>query len=400
MGAGHDHGEVVTPPHVRGYVLWVLVPLVVVTVVGMIWLWPREDTPSLGSVNTVTGKIEKIAACDPPDPECQQIDVVVTSGEFEGQRARLDMQAGASGPILSEGGEVWLNADVSSGQLILNFADVKRDGALIYLVLLFSAAVVVLSRWKGVAALAGLAASILILAAFILPALLIGTTPLAVAAVGAAAIAIATMGLAHGFTMRTGVALIGTVAALLLTAVLGYAFSAAALFTGVGSEDAWYLQNSSANLTIDFRGLFLAGLVIGALGVLDDVTVTQAAAVWEVRRVAPESSWRQLWSAGMRVGRDHVAATVNTLVLAYIGASLPLFLILVMSEAPLAQSLTNELIAQEVVRSLVGGLGIVAAVPFTTFLAAWVLTRKHEEEEEYRPFFAEDGDARPAVDGE
>ncbi|MDP4014156.1 MAG: YibE/F family protein [Candidatus Nanopelagicales bacterium] len=167
------------------------------------------------------------------------------------------------------------------------------------LVLVSAAAVVLLSRWKGVAALAGLAVSIAILAVFVLPALILGAPPVPVAAVGAAAIVIASMGLAHGFNVRTGVALTGAVIAL-----------------------------------------------------------------------------RRLYAAGMRVGRDHVAATVNTLVLAYIGAALPLFLILIMSEAPASQSLTTELVAQEVVRSLVGGLGIVAAVPLTTFMAAWVLTRK------------------------
>ncbi len=376
VGEGHRHGDVATPRYVRRYVLWALIPLVVATVAGMVWLWPRDEVPSLGPVTTVAGDVERIVDCDPPDPACQRIEVVVTEGEFTGERSGIDVLAGDGGPILREGGGVWVSVDTTTGDAIFGFVDVKRDRTLLYLVALFSAAIVALSRWKGVAALGGLAVSVLILALFILPALLVGTPPTAVAAVGASAIAIATMGLAHGFNLRTGVALIGTVGALLLTALLGSAFTAAALFTGVGTEDAWYLQNSSLDLSIDFRGLFLAGLVIGALGVLDDVTVTQAAAVWEIRRADPRIPLHRLWSAGMRVGRDHVAATVNTLVLAYIGASLPLFLILIMSEAPLAQSLTNELVAQEIVRSLVGGLGIIAAVPITTFLAAWVLTRQ------------------------
>lgn len=155
------------------------------------------------------------------------------------------------------------------------------------------------------------------------------------------------------------------------------AFTSATALTGAAGEDALLLQ--SYGLNVDVRGLLLAGLVIGALGVLDDVTITQAAAVWEVRRADPLASGRTLFAAGMRVGRDHVAATVNTLVLAYAGAALPLFLLLSLSTAPLAQALSLEVVAQEVVRTLVGTLGIVAAVPLTTAMATWVLVQMSAE---------------------
>jgi len=372
----HHDDDWSLPPELRRYVLWVLIPLVVVTVAGVAWLWPRGENPSLGEVNYESGSVTEISECRPAAPDCRLVLVTITDGPAKGDFAALNVQSAESGPQIEVGTDVWLTVTDIEGQRTYSFADVKRDRALLLLAVLFSVAVVLLSRWKGVAALAGLAVSILLLVYFVLPALLQGTAPLAVAAFGAAAIAMATMGLAHGFTIRTGVALIGTVIALLLTAVLGALFTAAAQFTGVGGEDAFYLQNAPIDFAIDLRGLFLAGLVIGALGVLDDVTVTQAAAVWEVRRARPHSSLRDLYSAGMRVGRDHVAATVNTLVLAYIGASLPLFLILVMSQAPLGQVLTNELIAAEVVRSLVGGLGIIAAVPITTLASAWILTRR------------------------
>lgn len=382
MGAGHGHDtsndEWSLPPHLRKYVLWTIVPLVLVTVAGLIWLWPKGETPSLGEVEYATGRVTEIRDCAPPQPECQELVVELLDGPEPGAITTQNLQAGEGAPQVSVGSEVWLTVAADGQRVSYGFADVKRDQALLFLVLLFAAAVVLLSRWKGVAALAGLVVSILLLGYFVLPALLQGTSPLAVAAFGASAIAMATMGLAHGFNMRTAVALIGTVVALLLTALLGAFFTTAASFTGVGGEDAFYLQNSPVDLSIDLRGLFLAGLVIGALGVLDDVTVTQAAAVWEVHRARPESSLKDLFAAGMRVGRDHVAATVNTLVLAYIGASLPLFLILVMAEAPLAQSLTTEFIAQEVVRSLVGSLGIIAAVPITTFAASWLLARSRD----------------------
>jgi len=359
-------------------VLCFLIPLIVVTIGGLAWLWPRDSVPSLGGSEYINGTITAVTTCEGDIPDCQVLLVDVIDGPSPGDKTEINMTTGSGTPEFTPGTAVKLSVDQSSGKTTYGYADVKRDQPLLILAVLFAVAVVVLSRWKGVAALAGLAVSIFILVAFVMPALLLGSPPLAVAAFGAAAIAIASMGLAHGFNIRTGVALVGTVLALLLTAGLGWVFTAAASFTGVGGEEAWYLQNS-LNLAIDFRGLFLAGLVIGALGVLDDVTVTQVAAVWEVRRANPLTPLHELYSAGMRVGRDHVAATVNTLVLAYIGASLPLFLILIMSSGPASQSLTNELIASEIVRSLVGGLGIVAAVPITTFMAAWVLTRSHDE---------------------
>jgi uncharacterized membrane protein len=223
-----------------------------------------------------------------------------------------------------------------------------------------------------VSALIGLVASLMILGVYVLPALLEGRPPVVIAAIGAGAIAIVSMGLAHGFNVRTGVALIGTLIALIITTLLGGLFTEVMNFTGVATDDAAYLNAVSGGV-LDLRGLLLAGLVIGALGVLDDVTVTQAATVWEVYGADERVSLRSLWAAGMRVGRDHVAAVVNTLVLAYVGAALPLFLLITLSDAPMLQSINSETIAAEVVRSMVGGLGIIAAVPITTGLAAALL---------------------------
>ncbi|HJU96383.1 MAG TPA: YibE/F family protein, partial [Jiangellaceae bacterium] len=164
------------------------------------------------------------------------------------------------------------------------------------------------------------------------------------------------------------VALLGTLLSLTLTGVLGLVFTTAGRFTGLADEASVYL--GAVGASIDIRGLLLAGLVIGALGVLDDVTVTQTAAVWELADADPEASRRALFAAGLRIGRQHVSATVNTLVLAYAGASLPVLLLFAVSGQGPLDTVTNELIAQEVVRALVGGLGIVAAVPLTTLIAA------------------------------
>jgi uncharacterized membrane protein len=163
------------------------------------------------------------------------------------------------------------------------------------------------------------------------------------------------------------VSLVGTLISLSLTGLLGLLFTTLGRFTGLGDESAPYL--ASLGLNIDLRGLLLAGLVIGALGVLDDVTVTQTAAVWELADADSTASRRSLFSAGLRIGREHVSAAVNTLVLAYAGASLTLLMLFAVSGQGVLDTVTTELVAQEVVRALVGGLGIVAAVPVTTLVA-------------------------------
>ena len=188
-----------------------------------------------------------------------------------------------------------------------------------------------------------------------------------VAVVGAATIAFVALYTAHGFSRMTTVALIGTLAALILTALLSFLVVGIAEFTGFVTEE-------SALLTlfddIDVRGLLLAGIVLGAAGAIDDVTVTQASAVWELRAANPELTSAELFSRGLRIGRDHIASTVNTLLLAYAGAALPLLVLFVLSEQSLGTVANSEVVAVEIVRTLVGSIGLVAAVPFTTWMAA------------------------------
>jgi uncharacterized membrane protein len=222
-----------------------------------------------------------------------------------------------------------------------------------------------------VAALGGLLVSGAVILWFLLPALLDGQNPLAVAMVASSVIAFTAIFLTHGIHERSTVALLGTLTSLILTGVLALTFAAATTLTGLAGEDTGFLRALAGEL--DFRGLLLAGIVIGALGVLDDVTVTQASAVWELARADPAMSRRSLYRAALRIGRDHISSTVNTLVLAYAGAALPLLLVLVVAERSIGTVITGELVAIEVVRTLVGSIGLVASVPITTALAAWVV---------------------------
>jgi uncharacterized membrane protein len=174
--------------------------------------------------------------------------------------------------------------------------------------------------------------------------------------------------LAHGFGPKTTVALLGTLASLVLTAVLASVFVEAAQISGLASEEATIVRLGAAQ--IDLAGLILGGVVIGALGAIDDMTVTQASAVWELRTANPEMPRRELLRSGLRIGRDHVAATVNTLFLAYAGASMPLLILFILSRQSLATVANGEVVATEIIRTLVGSVGLVASVPITTWLAA------------------------------
>jgi len=242
-------------------------------------------------------------------------------------------------------------------------------------------AVLVLGRWRGLGALAGLAISAIVLLGFVLPALLDGSNPVLVAIVGASAIAFASLYLAHGCNSPTNVALLSTLAALSITGLLAWIFIEATTLTGLSDENASFLE--ALGVHIDPRGLLLAGVVLGSLGVLDDVTVTQVSAVGELRRAKPESTFGELYRSALVIGRDHVSSTVNTLFLAYAGAALPLLLLFTTVRQPVSTTATSEVVAVEIVRTLVGSIGLIASVPIATAMAAALLSRpSHSNENE------------------
>ncbi|HWL35602.1 MAG TPA: YibE/F family protein [Frankiaceae bacterium] len=385
MGHGHGHAPAASSPRVRRLLLFALAPFAVLTLLGLVLLWPGEAPAArdgLGvATETVRGTVEstEAAACDeaggPADQPlaCTRAQVRLTSGP---DRSVVPLVLGnEDGSLrLKKGMKLVLGIEPSAPvELRYRVVDVQRGRPLLVLALLFAAAVVGLGRWRGLAALAGLAISLGVLVKFVLPAFLEGASPLPVAVVGAAAIMFVAVYLAHGFTVRTSVAVLGTLVSLVLTGVLAAVFVAAGDFTGIATEEASFIR--AAYGQVDVHGLLLAGIVIGSLGVLDDVTVTQASAIWELRAANPGMTPRELYGAGVRIGRDHIASTVNTLVLAYAGASLPLLLLFAVSGVGVGAALTSEVIAQEVVRTLVGSIGLVASVPVTTALAAYVATR-------------------------
>jgi uncharacterized membrane protein len=305
---------------------------------------------------------------------CDTVAFDVTSGTPKGDHADFELPFGTGGPRVHDGDHIILSYDPTAPDTAhYQFADFQRSTPLLLLAFCFTLVVVAFGRWRGLFALVGVVISMGVLIVFVLPALLNGEPPVWVALVGTSAVALPALYLAHGLSERTSVAVIGTVASLLFTCVLGLFFVHLSHLTGLADDDVGFLQAFGGDL--DFAGLLLAGLVIGALGVLDDVTVTQVAAVAELHEARPHSTARELYTAGVRIGRDHIASTVNTLVLAYAGASLPLLLLFRTSGQRIGNVITGESIAVEIVRALVGSIGLVASVPITTGLAALVVTR-------------------------
>ena len=306
----------------------------------------------------------------------QVLQITILDGEFEGLTTKVDygkMQLRPEGLNLKPGDKIIISVTRNiNNQLIIQFQDFVRTQPLLILFgtfVLFSA---MISGWKGIRGILGMGISMAVIIYYIIPQILNGKDPVIISVSGAFFLLAVTLYLVYGWTYKTHAAVLGTLISLLLTAFLANYFVKLTRLTGFGSEDALFLlQQSGGN--INMQGLVLGGMLIGALGVLDDLVITQASVVFELFILDPELSLTNLYNRAMRVGQDHVAATVNTLVLAYAGAALPMFLLFSIAEAQLGYLLNLEFVAEEVVRTMVGSLGLVAAVPLTTILAALIV---------------------------
>jgi uncharacterized membrane protein len=360
----------------------VALALALATAAGIAVLWPGDPEAQIGegiAVESESAEVTEVRETLCPglgNQRCQLVTARLESGPDAGQRVELQLSATAGlDPDLDPGDDIRVTeapepppgSEGVAGPAY-SLYDFERGTPMVVLALLFVGAVLLFAGLRGALSLVGLAVSLALVLLFVVPAILDGEPPLAVAVVGGLAIALITIPLAHGGGPKSVAALLGTAASLLLTALLALIFTKAAHLTGFSSEEATFLQLTGADLSLE--GLLLAGMVIGALGVLDDVTVSQASTVLALRSANPSLGFRELFGRALRVGRDHVSATVNTLVLAYVGASLPVLLIFSSAEIGLADALNLEVVAKEVVATLVGSIGLIAAVPVTTALAA------------------------------
>ncbi|MEU3984503.1 YibE/F family protein [Streptomyces sp. NPDC026672] len=399
----HSHGPAApVSKHLRKVIAAILVPFTAAVVVGLAVLWPsgapgHERTGvgfdrqtqqatvtkvlsvSCASVNasgeTPTGDTstaEGSSAQQEANGTCKKATIRVDTGKDKGRTFTEIVQPDQSRQLY-EGEKVVAAYEPSAPEdLQYQVTDVNRRFPMLLLAGVFALAVVVVGRMRGIMALVALAISFLVLNFFVLPAILQGSNPLLVAVIGSSAIMLIALYMCHGLSARTSVAVLGTLLSLVLIGILGSGFIGWAALTGNTDDNTGLIHGLYPS--IDMSGLLLAGVIIGSLGVLDDVTVTQTSAVWELHEANPTMGWRGLYRAGIRIGRDHIASVVNTLVLAYAGAALPLLLLFSIAQSSVGAVANSELVAEEIVRTLVGSIGLVASVPVTTLLAALVVS--------------------------
>ncbi|MFD7024701.1 YibE/F family protein [Promicromonospora sukumoe] len=366
MAHASSHGSAgPAAPKTTFFLVMILVSALLATLAGLWLLWPDGgDVPDRVPNRAEGTSFVDVTISGPADPATGSIPVELDDG------GASRMQSPGPSVPLSEGDRITA-VDISQvaqpGVDPLVFMDFQRELPIALLAVAYALVVILVARWRGLAAMAGLGLAFVVLLGFTMPALLAGQNAFGVALVTSSLIMFVTLYLAHGLSARTSTALLGTLVGLALTAGIAAWASGAAQITGTTDEASAFLPSSAP--AADLRGIALCGIVLAGLGVLNDVTITQASAVWELRAVAPTATRAELFTSAMRIGRDHIASTVYTIAFAYVGAALPLLMIVwLVDQSPLT-ALTSGEIAEEVVRTLVGSIGLVLAIPVTTAIA-------------------------------
>jgi uncharacterized membrane protein len=298
--------------------------------------------------------------------------VELLEGEYRGIVMEMDYgkrQVLSNAVYLRPGDKILVTIGARpDGILTVYFVDFERATSLLWLTAVFVVVILIMSRWKGLRSILSLAFSLVVIIGYIVPHILAGEDPLWVSITGSIILLGVTLYLTYGWNLKTHAAVVSMILVLLITGTLAALFVSFTRLTGSGDENALFLLQM-LNAQINLRGLLLGGMIIGALGVLDDLVTTQASAVFELHHANESFGFQQLFRAAMRIGQDHVAATVNTLVLAYAGAALPMLLMFSLGRGNYGFLVNFEFIAEEIVRTLVGSLGLVTAVPLTTAIA-------------------------------
>lgn len=300
--------------------------------------------------------------------------VEITKGERSGYTVEVEHGAGlimTGSRLLQVGDRVLLEHSVSPGAERYHISDYVRLPFLFWLAVLFAAAAVLVGGQVGFRSLISMGFTALIILVFILPRLSVGQDPVFICIAGGLLAMAPSLYLTHGWHWKTHSALVGLALSLVATGVVAAISVEWGRMTGFSTDEATYLMVSST-APLDVRALLLGGIILGVLGVLDDVCIGQASATLELKRANPTLNWSELFSRGMRIGRDHISALVNTLMMAYVGVALPFLILMMSANAPLLETLNRELVAEEIVRTLTGSLGLFMAVPITSVIASWV----------------------------
>ncbi len=304
----------------------------------------------------------------------QILEVKALEGDYAGVPMQVDFgkrQVRSDDYALALGDKIIITISKTPDNVVnAYFVDYVRVNPILWLTALFAISILWISGWKGLRALLSMAFSLYMIIGYIIPHILAGEDPLRVSIIGSAILLGITLYLTYGWTLKTHAAVLSMILVLLLTGALSYFFVILTRLNGLGDENTMFLIQM-LDTPINLRGLLLGGMIIGALGVLDDLVTTQASAVFELHHANPTLGFGRLYSSAMRIGQDHVAATVNTLVLAYAGAALPMLLMFSLGRGNYGYLINFSVVAEEVVRTLVGSLGLIAAVPLTTVIAIW-----------------------------
>lgn len=375
MGTGHEHSGADLPRASRAMtrVLAVLVALVVIaTAIGAIAIWPGKASER-GSVPVAANGSNWVTATVISAPTADGTVQAVVAGATPSQRT-LTLEPEMN--VLPKIGDRVVAFEVTPGG-DLYFWQFQRSSPMLVLLVLYLIAVIAVARWRGVGALLGLALAAGVLIFFTVPSLFSGHSPLAVGMVSGSGALLVLVYMAHGVNARATTAYLGTIGGLLLTGLIGAWAVSSSHLTGYWTEDGQQLELVDRHVSLP--GLVLCGVILAGLGVLNDITVTQASAVWELRAAKPHAGRREIFARGMRIGRDHIASTVYTLAFAYVGAALPIIMLVSLYDNTLAMTMTSEDIAEEIVRTLVGSIGLVLAVPLTTLIAVFVAHTRETE---------------------
>ncbi|WP_175557518.1 YibE/F family protein [Raineyella antarctica] len=376
----------------------ILVPLAIWTLVGLVLLWPTNTSQhiqkdvaqfSVPGMTMPKGEVMAVneiscAGLEGSTSSAAQTCAALTVQLLEGEDKGKDVQVNTTSAIFKSGVQpgqrvVVYRVPTLNGQANYQFADFARTGPVVFFAIAFLLVTVAVARRRGLLSVIGLAWAAFIMVAFIFPALISGSNAILVTLIGASAIMFVALYFTHGFNTRTTTALLGTLFGLVLAAVLSYVALSWGHLTGVASEEDYTLSAAAPDMKL--TAVVLSGMIIAALGGLNDVTITQASAVWELaddpRRTGP-----QIFRQAMRIGRDHIASTVYTIVFATAGASMSVLLLLAMYDRPLYSTIMTEQFAVEILRTLVGAIGLTLAMPLTTGIGALLVSRRGTPSEE------------------
>jgi uncharacterized membrane protein len=363
--------------------------LAIATLVGLAILWPHGHLGRSGqfgpirTVGAVAETVKTVPCALSASHTCRVAQVRITDGPEKGQRTTLTTVAAVGALDVAQGDRIRVYKNtVPAGSSrpgdTYSFADFDRRNAMLWLGIGFVLLLLATGRIHGLRALVGLLASLVIVIKVVVPAILHGSSPFAVAVVGAFAVMLVMMPLSYGLGAKSLAAWLGTAVSLLVAAGLAYAFAHIAHLSGASSDESVYLGATQSSLSL--QGLLVAGMVIGALGVLVDLTVSQASTVIALRRVNPSLGFGGLFRGALEVGHDHIAATVATLVFAYAGAALPVLLIFSVGGTSFADAVNGEAVADEIIAALVGSIGLILSMPITTALAAVLAPRMSDKQ--------------------